>query len=202
MIFFLVGGCLETDGGAARAGADACREVAGLGRVLGSVVGFNVGGVVVAQIAGNGGSGSGTADVAGAIFLMVVLLMLGLGQPDKDGRQHSEHIGLDEADQNIYQQHKHREGYRNHGCAGGYGHAHTCEDEDEQRENQHYHMATHHIGEQTHGKRRRLGEEAEYLDYLHNGQRTLEPDGYIGPKDFLPVYLGAEYIGNQECKYC
>ena len=83
----------------------------------------------------------------------------GLSQGDEQCGKHREHIGLDEAHKRVDQQHEYRKYHRYHRC-----HSTDCKTaycgkyEYQQCQNYHYHVTTHHVGKQTDGECRRLGE--------------------------------------------
>ena len=59
-------------------------------------------------------------------------------------------------------------------------------------------MAGHDVGQQTHGERKGLGEDAKQLDDGHQGHWTLHPRGHIGPKDFAPILACATHVDSYE----
>ena len=61
-------------------------------------------------------------------------------------------------------------------------------------------MAAHHIGEQTHCQRCRFGENAEYLDHLHDRNREFKPHGHIRPEYLFPIMLAGKQVGGKECE--
>ena len=68
-------------------------------------------------------------------------------------------------------------------------------------EGEHYHVAAHHVGEQTDGKSRRLCKHTEHLDELHDRQRAFEPYRHVRPEYLFPVVLVGEEVCAHECYY-
>ena len=57
-------------------------------------------------------------------------------------------------------------------------------------------MAAHHVGEKTDAESRRLREDSEYLDHLHDREGELQEQRNVRPEDILPIMLRTEDIGD------
>ena len=121
---------------------------------------------------------------------------------DEHRRKHGEHVGLDKCNQHFHtihedtEQHRHDTHGRADDCPHTGGHEHNagqCQDDG---------VSRHDVGKQTDHQGKGLGENAEQLDGWHDGHRTLQPHRHFRPKDFFPIFLGAEYIDRNKCTQC
>ena len=110
-----------------------------------------------------------------------------LSQGDEDGRQHGEHVGLDESHQQLQTVHE----YHQHGTderkRRAYHGIDLTRDEDDTGQGQNDGMAAHHVGKQTDHQGEGLGENAEQFDDGHHGHGHLEPGRNGRPEDLLPI---------------
>ena len=84
------------------------------------------------------------------------------GHRNEDGTKQRKHIGLDEADQRVEQQHEQRESHRDQRRPGTHAHAKLArENEDERHQHDDHHVAAHHVGKKSDHQRHGLGEDAQ-----------------------------------------
>ena len=119
-------------------------------------------------------------------------------QTDEDGREHGEHHCLDEAYQTLEAHHEdaHDDAQCRHRQL--YGDSLRGYQEDDTRDGHRDGMTCHHVGEKSDHQGEWLGEDTYELDHGDDGYRRLEPCGYIGPEDVLPVVLVARELHDDE----
>ena len=117
---------------------------------------------------------------------------------DEERREHRENVCLDEAHQDVEQEHKEGECHGDDGGCSEHRRAEFGEDENQECKYDDNHVTAHHVSKQTHAECSRLGEDAEELDDRHDGYRELQPEGHVGPENILPVVLVAFDVCDEE----
>ena len=109
-----------------------------------------------------------------------------------------EDISLQERHQQFQQIHEYAEQHRHERHRRIHGRPHADRHEDHARQAQNHRMSGHHVGEQTDHQRERLRENPDQLDRRHHRHGNLEPCGYFGPENLLPVLPRSEQVHGKE----
>ena len=124
--------------------------------------------------------------------------MLLVCQSDKHGTKHREHISLHKSHQQLKRIHEEQHDGTKQMQSGTHSRSHGPTQENDTREGQYHSVSRHHIGKETDHQRKGLGEHSEQLYSRHDGNRSLQEYGHIGPEDILPVLSVAKQVDSQE----
>src|SRR5574344_64451 len=118
---------------------------------------------------------------------------------DEYGREHREHIGLDERDQDLEAVKENPEEYGDHHHRTIDGGADLHCKEDDSHSAQDHDMTCKHVCKQSYHQREWLCKHPDKLYQRHN-RKSLQEDGDIRPENILVVFFVAEEVHHEECK--
>ena len=130
------------------------------------------------------------------IFLSLVVFRV--SQADEHGAEHGEHVGLDECHQEFQGVHENHHDQTGECHGGADANAHLECDEDDARDGEDDGVSCHHVGEETNHQGERLCEDAEEFNDRHHRHGHFQPSWHGRPEDFLPIFLVAKKIDEQE----
>ena len=125
-------------------------------------------------------------------------LVLRVRQSYEDGTKHRKDVSLDEGHQElqtVHEEHHHETEQRQTRTQEG---IQRPSDEDDSGERQDNGVTGHHVGKETDHQGEGLGDDTKDFDNRHDGCRiSLQEHWYVGPEDFLPVFLVTEEVHGQ-----
>ena len=120
-----------------------------------------------------------------------------MGQSNEYRAQHGEYKSLDEGYQELEEVHEDHEQEADGADAGPRDDALLKRNENYACQGDCYGVSAEDVGKESNHQCERLGKYTKELDDGDDGDRHLEPPGYVWPKDILPVVLVAKEVDQQ-----